>query len=175
VDIVGREREIVEVERLLDRAASAPARLTLVGEPGIGKTTVWEAGVEAAERRGFRVLRARPAEAESSLAYAGLTDLLADVDERVFDGLPDPQRQGLGVALLRAAPDGAPTDARAVFAGFGSVVAALAEERPVVVAVDDLQWLDGPSARALEFVGRRLSDVPVALFTAVRVEHGTPE
>jgi DNA-binding CsgD family transcriptional regulator len=175
VDIVGREREIVEVERLLDRAVTAPARLALLGEPGIGKTTVWEAGVEAAEQHGFRVLRARPAEAESSLAYAGLTDLLAGVDEQLFDRLPDPQRQGLGVALLRAVPDGAPTDARAVFAGFGSVVAALAEEQPVVVAIDDLQWLDGPSARALEFVGRRLPDLPVALLTAVRVERGTPE
>jgi MoxR-like ATPase len=61
VDIVGREREIVEVERLLDRAVTAPARLALLGEPGIGKTTVWEAGLEAAGQQGFRVLRARPA------------------------------------------------------------------------------------------------------------------
>lgn len=175
MDIVGREREIGEVEQLLERAVTAPARLTLVGEPGIGKTTVWEAGVGAAERHGFRVLRARPAEAESSLAYAGLADLLAGVEELLFERLPDPQRQGLGVALLRTAPDGVPTDARAVFAGFGSIVAALAEEQPVVVAVDDLQWLDGPSARAVDFVARRLSDVPVAILTAIRVDRGTPE
>src|SRR5262245_44471922 len=160
--IIGREREIAEVERLLDAAAAAPAHLALVGEPGIGKTTVFEAGVDAAERRGFRVLRARPAEAESSLAYAGLTDLLAGVEERAFDVLPDPQRGALDVALLRAAPADRPADPRAVFAGFGSVVTSLAEDGPVVLAVDDLQWLDGPSTRALEFVGRRLSDAPVA-------------
>ena len=60
VDIVGREREIGEVELLLERAVAAPARLALVGEPGIGKTTIWEAGVRAASERGLRVYGLAP-------------------------------------------------------------------------------------------------------------------
>jgi DNA-binding CsgD family transcriptional regulator len=172
VQVVGREREIAHLERVLDGLGSGPTRLVVLGDPGIGKTTIWEAGVRAASERGLRVLSARPTRTESSLPYAGLSDLLEDVDDATFASLPDPQRFALDVALLRVAPDGRPTDPRAVFAGFGSVVSTLAQEHPLVLAVDDLQWLDGPSARALEFVGRRLQEAPVALLAAARIEAG---
>src|SRR5262249_9185288 len=140
--------------------------------PGIGKTTIWEAGVRSASARGLRVLAARPTEAETSLAYAGLTDLLADIDDDAFAALPAPQRHALDVALLRAVPEGSPPDPRSVFAGFGSVLETIARERPVLVAVDDLQWLDGPSARALDFVGRRLRNTQVVFLAAARTESG---
>ena len=171
MDVVGRSHELAQVEGLLDGLASGPAQLVLVGEPGIGKSTLWEAGVAAAARRGFRVLTARPTRSESSLAYNGLSDLLAGVEEGAFASLPEPQRVALDVALLRTAAE-RPADSRAVFAGFKSVVSTLAAEQPVVVAVDDLQWLDGPTARALEFAGRRLNDAPVGLLAAARIEGG---
>jgi hypothetical protein len=115
--VIGRDPELARLEQLLDE----PAPLVLVGEAGIGKTTVWEAGVAAAAGRGFRVLRIQPAEAEASLAFAGLADLLAGVEDSVYDELPRPQRDALDFALLRQDPTG-PSDPRAVFAGLRSVL-----------------------------------------------------
>jgi DNA-binding CsgD family transcriptional regulator len=171
VEVVGRQRELAHVEERLDAAATGPVRLVLAGEPGIGKTTVWEAGLTSAAARGFRVLTARPTEAESALAYAGLADLLADVEEDAFASLPEPQRFGLDVALLRAAPAGRRSDPRAVYAGFCSVLTTLAGREPIVVAVDDLQWLDRPSTRALEFAWRRVQ-APIAFLASERVDAG---
>lgn len=168
---MGRDRELERLERLLD----APGVLVLQGDAGIGKTTLWAAGAAAAEQRGFRVLRGAPAEAESALAFAGLTDLLAGVDEPVLDALPRPQREALDVALLRAPPPPTGADPRAVFAAFRSVLAALAATTPVLVAVDDLQWLDAPSAAALSYVSRRLLDLPVVFLGAMRTNGGFAE
>jgi DNA-binding NarL/FixJ family response regulator len=168
VQVVGRDRELERLERLLE----APGSLVLLGEPGIGKTTLWEAGIAAALGRGFRVLRGAPAEAEASLAFAGLDDLLAGVDGRVFDELPPPQREALDVALLRTAPPPAGADPRAVFAAFRSVLAALAAVAPVLLAIDDLQWLDASSAAALAYASRRLRDLPVVLLGAMRTNGG---
>ena len=77
--VVGREHELAELERWLDRAGDAPPGLLLEGEPGIGKSTLWEAALDRARRRGLRVLHARPAEAERELPFAALTDLLGDL------------------------------------------------------------------------------------------------
>jgi DNA-binding CsgD family transcriptional regulator len=161
--VIGRDPELARLEQLLDE----PAPLVLVGEAGIGKTTVWEAGVAAAAGRGFRVLRIQPAEAEASLAFAGLADLLAGVEDSVYDELPRPQRDALDFALLRQDPTG-PSDPRAVFAGLRSVLETLAARTPVLLAVDDHQWLDAPTARAVEFAARRLRDAPVAFLVAAR-------
>jgi AAA ATPase domain len=73
------------------------------GEPGIGKTTVWKAGLEVAKAQGSVVLSCRPVEAEVKLAFAALADLLAPVVDAGLDDLPAPQREALEVALLRAA------------------------------------------------------------------------
>jgi DNA-binding CsgD family transcriptional regulator len=138
------------------------------GDPGIGKTTLWRAALDAAGERGYRLLSSRPAEADASLSFAGLADLLADVDDEVFDLLPEPQRQALDVALLRQAAQGRPPEPRAVFAAFTTTLRLLATDRPALVAVDDAQWLDGPSARALAFAARRLDGAPVGLLASVR-------
>ena len=127
------------------------------GEAGIGKTTLWLAALQQARDRGFAVLSARAAAAETVLAYATLADLLGAVDEPDWANLPEPQRLALDRILLRASADGPATDQRAVAAAFLSVVEGLAEEAPVLVAVDDLQWLDPSSLRALGFAARRLS------------------
>ena len=139
------------------------------GEPGIGKTTLCLATVEIAEQRGFRVLSARPAEAESVLAYASLADLLAGVDSSVWTGLPNPQRLAMDRVLLRVEADDLTTDQRAVGAGFLSVVELLAEKAPVLVAIDDLQWLDPSSRNVVAFAARRLS-ARVGVFGTVRTD-----
>ena len=143
--------------------------LLLEGEAGIGKTSVWRELVAQAGERGYRVLSSRPAPAEAKLSFAGLSDLLADVTPAVLAGLPAPQRHGLEVALLQAAPGArAPDESRAVFAGTFSVIVSLAADQPVLVAVDDLQWLDRPTQAALEFVVRRVGLHRVGLLCSIR-------
>jgi hypothetical protein len=94
---------------------------------------------------------------------------LADVDATAFAELPHPQRRAIDRVLLRADADGEPTDQRAVAAGFLSVVQRLGEQSPVLVAIDDLQWLDDSSVRVLAFAARRLS-APVEILGAVRTD-----
>ena len=114
----------------------------LEGEPGIGKTTLWQAGVDAAPA-GVRVLRARPAEAERELSFSALGDLLAPALGRL-GALSAPRRRALEVALLLAADEGG-ADARAVGLATLDLLRLLADEQPLLVALDDTQWLDPPS------------------------------
>jgi DNA-binding CsgD family transcriptional regulator len=170
VAVVGRDRELAAVNAFLEALQSGRAVLVVEGEAGIGKTTVWQAGITRAVERGMTVLSSRPGSSETRLTFVGLADLLQDVDESVFDGLPAPQRRALDVALLRADPDGDAPEQRVVSTAFLSVLRALSETAPVVVAVDDLQWLDTPSRHVLEFALRRIDPEPVGVLAAVRLE-----
>jgi len=158
---VGREKELAAVDAFLAR--EGPERLVVSGEPGIGKTSVWHEAVRRAEAKGLRVLSARPVEAESRLAFSGLSDLFEDVPEEIVGGLPAPQRQALAVALLRADPRDEAPDPRAVAAAVRSTLVFLGPQ--TIVAVDDLQWLDASSAAALAFAIRR---EPLRLLGACR-------
>lgn len=122
----------------------------------MGKTTLWLAGVEQARELGFQVLSARPAAAESAMAYSSLADLLGSVETAAQSDLPNPQRVALDHILLRADAGEAPTDPRAVSAALLTVLQRLATKSPVLVAIDDLQWLDVSSAHAIAFAARRL-------------------
>jgi DNA-binding NarL/FixJ family response regulator len=163
--LVGRESERGAVETFL--RSTPPCALAIVGEPGIGKTTLWQAAVEHARAQGSRLLIARPTESEARLAFAGLADLLADVPDELFARLPEPQRVGLDVALLRA-PSARPPERRVVGAGFLTLLRALAGESEVVCAIDDLQWLDASSAAVVEFALRRLGEEPVRGLVSIR-------
>jgi DNA-binding CsgD family transcriptional regulator len=172
--IVGRDEPLALLEGFIDGLATGPGSLVIEGEAGIGKTTVWQAAVDAAVRRGYRVLVSRPAEAETGLAYSGLADLLAHADDSAVDDLPEPQRHALEIALLRSEAAGRAPAPRAIFTAFGGVLRALARDAPVLVAVDDRQWLDPGSLRALEFVSRRLADEPVGILATARPDGGRP-
>jgi DNA-binding NarL/FixJ family response regulator len=163
--LVGRESELGAVETLL--RSERPRAVAIVGEPGIGKTTLWQAAVEHARTQGARVLIARPTESEARLAFAGLADLLADVPDELFARLPEPQRVGIDVALLRAAST-RPAERRVVGAGFLTLLRALAGESEVVCAIDDLHWLDASSAAVVDFALRRLGEEPVRCLVSVR-------
>ncbi len=165
--VVGREREISAACSALDGAEQQPAGVLLVGEPGIGKTTVWSAVVEHAAGHGFDVLLARPAEAEAELPYGLLIDLFAHVDDHVLSGLDGARRAALDGALRRG-ERGSTVDPSAVALAVRGVLRSLAARRPVLVAIDDLQWADTSSMRALTFAFRRLDDVPVGLVATVR-------
>ena len=166
---VGRSSELAVLGRFLDSLDSGPAVLVLEGEPGIGKTTLWHAGVELARQRGFRVLTGHPSAAEATLSFASLADLVADVASDVLASLPEPQRQAIDVVLLRAAAGSTATDHRVVGAALLSVLERLAEQSPVLLAIDDLQWLDQSSAAVIEFATRRLSS-RIAVLATVRAE-----
>ena len=165
--IVGREPEL-EVLRGFFGGDGWGRALVLSGEAGIGKTTLWEEGVELARERGLRTLIARPSGTEARLSFAALIDVFEDVDARELVGLPGPQRSALEVALLRAEPSGAPPEPHAIALGFLNALRAMAAKRPLLLAVDDIPWLDAPSADALVFAARRLKDEPVTFFLARR-------
>ena len=169
-EVVGRDAELSVVDEFLAAASDGMSALLVEGEPGIGKTTVWREAVRRAGERGMNVLASRPGPSETRLTFVGLSDFLAGVDGRVLDELPPPQRRGLDIALLRSDPEGSAPERRVVFTGFLSVLQALSRFSPVVVAVDDLQWLDTPSRNVLEFAIRRLVSEPVGFLGAVRLE-----
>lgn len=167
--VIGRDAELAAAASMLGAVPDGPVALLLEGEAGIGKTTLVRAAVADAEARGYRVLACAPSRAERLLSFAAMSDLLAGVPEDVFATLPAPQRHAVDVALLRAEPEGSPLDVRIVGAGFHSVLSVLAARGPVVVAIDDVQWIDAPSGRVLEFAFRRLGgSLPVGTMTASR-------
>src|SRR5207302_473552 len=105
---------------------------------------------------------------EARLSYASLADLLAEVGSDVFAGLPGPQRHALEVALLRADPGGVVPDQRAIGTAAISLLSDLSRSGPLVIAIDDVQWLDRPSAEVLEFVARRLEDQSIGFLLSIR-------
>ena len=153
---MSRPEEAGAVSDFLTAASAEPAALVVEGEPGIGKTTLWSEAVDQAVERGFHVLSACPGEAEPVYGYASLADLLAGVDTPLFQHLPGPQRVALDRFRLRAEPDDQAVDQRAIGAAFLTVVETLAETSPVLIAIDDLQWVDPSSAHAIAFAARRL-------------------
>lgn len=165
--IVGREGELAVVEAFLAEDDPGARTLAIVGEPGIGKTTVWREAVRRARERAAVVLVAGPAESEARLSFAGLTDLLSPVSGERLASLPAPQQQALAVALLRAEA-ARPPERRLVGTALLSLLRDLAADGEVVLAVDDVQWLDSPSAGAIEFAARRLIHEPVRLILSVR-------
>ena len=167
--VFGRAAEQAAIVATLEDGLRAPAAAVLEGPPGIGKTTLWADAATAAEARGYTVLRARPAAVEQQLAYCGLADLLEPIVDDV--SLPIPQRSALDIALMRTAPSGR-LDQRAVAAGTLSLLRAVTGEAPVAVTIDDVQWLDGPTAGVLEFAVRRLVHERFALIVALRTAPG---
>jgi DNA-binding NarL/FixJ family response regulator len=162
--LVGRADETAAIEGLLAHARGGTSSALIVhGEPGIGKTALLEEATTAAGD--FTLLSVRPLEAESELAFAGLSDLVRPI-LHLLDRIPDPQRAALAGALALGPP--APGDRFAVAAATLSLLAAAAEEAPVLAIVDDAHWLDTPSREALLFAARRLRREGVLLLFGMR-------
>ena len=157
------------VTDFLNGAAKEPRALVIEGEAGIGKTTFWLAAREQATKQGFQVLSARPAAAEAVLAYAVIADLLATVDPTTWGSLPEPQRLSIDRIMLRAIDDHVPTNPRTVAAAFLAVIEEIADQGKLVLAIDDLQWVDPSSTAVIAFATRRMSG-PIGVLTAVRTQ-----
>ena len=162
--LVGRRRERAAVDRLLESVRSGHAGVLVVhGEPGIGKTALLEYALAAGQ--GYRVIKTTGVEAEMELPFAALQRLCAPIIEHA-DQLPQSQRDALGVAFGQiVGPSANPFLVGLAVLG---LFAEAAEDRPVLASVDDAQWLDGASARALTFVARRLLAERIALLFATR-------
>jgi DNA-binding NarL/FixJ family response regulator len=164
--LLERRQECGRIDELLGAARSGRSGVLVIqADAGLGKTALL--GYAASAASAMTVLRCRGFESESQLAFAGLGDLLRPVAGRL-DALPDAQREALAGALaLGPAPQG---DRLTVCVGALSLLAAAADEAPVLCIVDDAHWLDLASAEALAFVGRRLDADGVALLVAARAD-----
>jgi DNA-binding CsgD family transcriptional regulator/Tfp pilus assembly protein PilF len=170
--VVGREEELQSLARFVGDVEQRPAALIIEGEAGVGKTTLWRSAIRMAVESGQRVLVAGGAAVETQLGFAGVADLLEPVVDDVLSALPVPQRNALEATLLLAEPV-SPQSARVVSAALLTSLRELAQATPVVIAVDDVHWLDPASAGALGFAVRRLRDEPIALLLAVRTGDGS--
>src|ERR1700729_664999 len=168
--LFGREREREVLDRLLDGVRGGRGGVLVVhGEAGVGKTALLEYAVEAG--REFRIARTSGVEAEIELPFAAVQQLCSPF-LGFLDRLPQPQREALGVAFgligVPAHPTHPAPDPFLIGLAVLGVLSEAADEQPLLAVVDDAQWLDHASARALPFVARRLLAEKIALVFATR-------
>ncbi len=171
-EVVGRQAELEAIDLTL--AGKAPRALVLEGPAGIGKTTLWRAGIKRATELGYLVCRASPAATETSLLLAGLRDLLSDVPHEALDELPPEQQHAIAIALLEDESNDSPGQPGRLGVAVLGLLETLAAAQPLLVAVDDLQWLDEASAATLVYALRRTADSQVRLLVSCRGEPGAP-
>jgi DNA-binding CsgD family transcriptional regulator len=162
--LVGRQREREVLGGLLNAARGGDgAALVVHGEPGVGKTALLDWTVEEGQQ--LRVLQTVGVEGEMELPFAALQQLCSPILDQA-EGLPDPQRVALSVAF--GLSDGqAPNPFLVGLAALG-LLSEVSQKRPLLCVVDDAQWLDRESARALAFVARRLLAEKIAVVFAAR-------
>lgn len=167
-DVIGRSAELESVDRFVERLQRGLAGLVIEGEAGIGKTAIWRAAIDRSREAGAVVLRSAPAESERRLTLGGITDLLSEVTAESMAALPGVQRHGLEIAVLRAEPSGHLPDQRTLSVATATLFRQIASERPLVLAIDDTQWLDDTSRAVLAYAIRRLDDRTAGVLLAVR-------
>ncbi|MCO5972650.1 helix-turn-helix transcriptional regulator [Actinoallomurus soli] len=174
IGVIGRERELARIRRLLDpEDADRSPLLLVIGEPGSGKSTLLDAAAREAGRRGLRVLRCQGHEGETELVFAGLHQLLAPMSAEIRE-LPGPQRDALlrAFGLNQAEPAGAAGEPERLLINLAvlTLLSDTAYRRPLLVIADDAQWLDACSLDALTFAARRLAGEPVSVLAATRTD-----
>ncbi|MDA0180580.1 AAA family ATPase [Solirubrobacter phytolaccae] len=169
VPLVGRDEERHLLESLIAAVDTRGEAMVLRGEPGIGKSRLLSEAVRTAQERGLRILTTVGVQSEAHLPYAGLHQLLRPVRRRVST-LPPLQHAALDAAFgLR--DDVEPEPFRIALAAL-DLLSEVAGERPVLVVVDDAQWLDRPTVDVLAFLARRIEADPILLLVAIRDGYG---
>jgi DNA-binding NarL/FixJ family response regulator/tetratricopeptide (TPR) repeat protein len=164
--LIGREEELARLSTLVDGIDGRGGALVLRGEAGVGKSALLASASAHATGRGVRVFTTTAVESELHLPFAGLHELLLPFLERL-DGLPELQRHALEMALGLAPRDASPDVFLIGLATLG-LVADVATEGPLLLVVEDAQWIDRSSGMVLGFVARRLEVEPVLMWFAVR-------
>jgi predicted ATPase len=170
-ELVGRGQELEAIRRLAADVDAGGSSLVIGGAPGVGKSALLEAIGEELSRGGWLVLRTDGTPAERRLSFAGLHKLLRPViaeAERLVVAQRVVLRRALGLL------DGPAPGRFLVGVAVLEFVAELATRRPVLVVVDDVQWMDRSSAEVLGFVARRLESDPVMLLAAGRDGYRDP-
>ncbi len=175
-DIVGRTLELQAVDRFIT-ASTTPTGgavgLLIEGEAGLGKSMLWKAAIRLASERSIEVLQCAPAAVEQALSFVALRDMIGGLPTDELDRLPPPQRTALGAALLRLPADEA-VDQGALGVALTAVLRHTTADRPTILAIDDTQWLDPPSARTLAFALRRLGDARLGVLLTRRTGEDAP-
>jgi DNA-binding CsgD family transcriptional regulator len=172
-DMIGRDHDLTAVRSFLDEATVQGGSLLLTGEPGIGKSVLLVAAARHAEASGCVLLRAVGAQFGPSVSFSGLTQLLEPVAGDIGQ-LSQLHRAALAAALspspgpLPGLPPGTPADWLVLSNAVLDLLRREAAEHPVVMIIDDLPWLDRPSAVVLGFVARRLAGTRAAFLAAAR-------
>ena len=167
-ELVGRERQLQRIDNVLEGIHASGAALLIEGAPGIGKSALLRAAADRAETRGFSVLTARGVQSEADLPFAALHQLLQPLRAR-WDELPARQR----AALRDALEDTAAGETYILGLAVLELLSRVAEARPLVVLIDDAQWIDPGSATVLSFVARRITADPIVAFAALRTGYST--
>jgi DNA-binding CsgD family transcriptional regulator len=167
--LVGRDRELRIIASFLDHATDEGAALMFFGEPGVGKTILLDAAAEAATAAGILMLRAAGDEFENEAKFSGLSRLLRPVLGELGQ-LSDSYQHALSVALSLG--PGVPSDRLVVSNAVLALLRQARVVRPVLIVVDDLHWLDRPSAVVLGLVARRLTGSRIGFLAAVRPGEG---
>lgn len=167
--IVSRDDELESIRAFLE-GSEVGRCLAITGSAGIGKTVLWEAGIDLASTLSYRVLWARAAGAEVTLSMATVVDLVADIEPEILESLPTPQRHALDIALRRTEPTAAP-DPLAIAAALLSTFRALALHSPLLVAIDDAHALDPASSVIVSYVARRLRPSNIRILLTRRSAH----
>jgi DNA-binding CsgD family transcriptional regulator len=171
--LVGRQQELAAIDVFLKALPAGGSALVFAGDAGVGKTTVWEEAAARARSRGLGVAMTRAAAVESSLSFAGLADLVTGIGDAELSALPAPQRAAFEQVLLRR-PAAAPVEMLAVSLATAGVFRALIARAPLLIAIDDVQWLDQATAGVLSFALRRLTDAPIGVVASQRLGQEEP-
>jgi DNA-binding CsgD family transcriptional regulator len=171
--LIGREDEIAEICGFFSTPPRTPKALVISGDVGIGKTMVWKHVAQEASQSA-RVLSCRPASAERPLAFSALVDLFGEVADEILSAVAGPRRRALETALLHDRAEAVRTrpERQVVARGVLDALRILSAAAPLVIAVDDAQWLDRPSASVLEFCFRRLEIESVSILVTLRADSG---
>jgi DNA-binding CsgD family transcriptional regulator len=170
-DVVGRREELGLIDTLVGRLPEAGGSLVILGEAGIGKTTLGNEALVRAVNRGAAVTSVTSTESEADVPYAALQEILHPYRHRLWEMRDRPR------AVLEKAfglHEGESPDMFAVAMATLELLVDIAAERGLFVLIDDAQWVDGSTARVLSFLARRVAADPVVILMALRTGNPSP-